>query len=475
MNHRPPLSAVPALLALSTLFAAAPSARAGGFLIYEHSAQATGMASVRTALWDSPSSLFYNPAAITELEGFQLSLGDTLIRPHITYTPLPPDQRTDDLDGIHPAVGESRLFYPLHVYFTAEVLDWLTVGISVTNPFGLGTYWPEDWDGRYTAYQTELRTFFVQPVVAFDFAEAFDFPEEARLSLAVAGQYVYSDAMIHQKVQVTPTFDVQMELEGDGHSGGYGFSLFAAWFPWISIGASVRSNVVVDYEGTAAFTGMSPETRAGLAMMGIALPESTPGGTSIEMPWNMNFGIGFHAIPNLTIAADLYVALWESYDELTVNFACAHEDPPTCWGELASPALTTFPKKWKTAYQASVALEYRPTDFLALRAGYGYVTDPTDPEYYDAMLPDGDRHLITFGIGARAPDLFRIDVGYMLAMWDGVKHNEVGAPSGLFSNGHANGTYETVSHLLGITLSFSFDDDGMAPPPTLDPPTGPAF
>jgi len=61
-------------LALALIVAPGP-ARAGGFMIYEHSSAATGMADARTALWDDASSMFYNPSAITELDGFQVSLG----------------------------------------------------------------------------------------------------------------------------------------------------------------------------------------------------------------------------------------------------------------------------------------------------------------------------------------------------------------------------------------------------------------
>jgi long-chain fatty acid transport protein len=452
------------------------AARATGFMIYEHNAAATAMAGARTALWDDPSSLFFNPAAIAELDGFHLQLGDTLIRGGTTYAPRSLAERTADptypgrpeLDGTVPTQTEPKLFYPLHAYFTAEVTDWLALGVGLNNPFGLGTYWPAHWDGRYVAYQTELRTFFFQPVAALEIARLADLPDAWRLAFAAGGQYVYSDALIRQKVDLTSFPDATMELEGSAHGGGYAFSLFAAYLPWVSFGASVRSNVQLDFDGTAWFRDVSEATRAALAnpLLGVVLPVSTGGTTGIELPWNMNFGVAFHGVPRLTIAADLYVGLWESYDTLVVEFACATDG--SCWEQLNQRGIV--PKNWKTALQASFGLEYRPLDALALRLGYGYATDPSDPQYYDPMLPDGNRHLICAGFGVRADEYFKFDVGYMLALWEGDKLNEIGAPSSPppAANGYANGHYETVSHLLALTVTVNFGGEEEGAVQTLD-------
>jgi long-chain fatty acid transport protein len=463
------------------LLAARP-AQAGGFMIYEHGASATGMAGARTALWDEPSALFFNPAAITMLDGFQLQLGDTLIRPFIKYTPLsvadrqahwdelhaenPTWPNNPDLEGTFATSAESRLFYPLHFYFTAKVLDWLSLGLGVNNQFGLGTYWPKHWQGRYVAYQTELRTFFVQPTVAVDFARAFDLTEELSLSLAAGGSYVYGDAMFKQQVDLAFFPDATMEMEGSANGGGYNLALFFAWMPWVSVGASFRSHVMMDYEGTAAFTGISPENRAFLAATGMSLPESTGGSTSIDLPMNMNFGVAFHGLEHFTFAVDAYVAFWESYDELRVVFDCSTDG--TCWDQLNPRA--TFPKDWHTGYQISAGIEYRPIDELALRIGYGYVNDPSNPTTYDALLPDGERNLFSAGVGFRMADYAKIDVGYMLAMWENTKLNAVGQPIAPAINGMVNGTYETVTHLLAVSLSFAIDGDANGASARLDPP-----
>ena len=468
-------TALTLVLCLAALFAAR-EARAGGFEIYEHSALATGMADARTALWDDPSSLFYNPAAIAELDGYQLVIGDTLIFAENKYDPALPDCESPTDTGCgEPAKTKSHVFYPLHLYFTAEITRWLKVGSGVNNPFGLGTFWPPDWDGRFTAWQTDLKTFFFQPTLAIEIARLAHLPEDFAIAIGVGGYYVYSQALIRSKLYdaglMDPDDSANMKLEGSGHGGGYHFSLFAAWKPWISLGASVRSNVPVNYSGTANFWAPEGEVWADFMRMTGLLPEKTGGSTRIEMPWNMNFGLAFHGLKKFTFAIDVYVTLWESYDTLKVHFDCADipaGEPGSCAAILNQEAV--YPKKWHTGVQLSFGAEYRPIRALAIRLGYGYVTDPSNPAYYDAMLPDGNRHLICFGIGYRAPRIFKMDLGYMLAFWEGTKDNDIGVEyESEVRNAGANGKYKTMSHLLGITIGLSFGGAYKGEPQTLDP------
>jgi long-chain fatty acid transport protein len=46
---------------------------AGGFIVYNHDAAATAMGLAYTAQVQNPSAVLYNPAAINQLKGTQLS------------------------------------------------------------------------------------------------------------------------------------------------------------------------------------------------------------------------------------------------------------------------------------------------------------------------------------------------------------------------------------------------------------------
>jgi long-chain fatty acid transport protein len=447
-------------------------ARASGFMIYEHSALSTGMGNARTALWDDASSLYFNPAALTELEGWHLSIGDTLLLPFATYKPLPEDQRTSSTDGENATDAVFTPFYPFHLYVAARVNAWLGLGIGMFNPFGVGSYWPDDWDGRFVAWQTELQTYFFQPAAAVSIARLAHLPKEVSLSVAVGVDYVYGTARIRQKVDLSsigagigmPDAEATLKLDGDAHGLGANYALFVAWKPWFSAGLSVRSNVHMHFRGDASFTGIDPAVSDVLRILNVELPASTRQSSDIELPWNLNAGIAIHVLTQFTFTFDLYVTFWESYDELRFTFDCSTRG--TCYEGLNEEAV--YPKTWKTAYQIGEGIEYRPIRSLALRVGYAYVTDPTNPDTYDPINPDGNRNLICAGIGYRAPRFFKVDLGYMAAFWKNKKHNDVGAPSLLGPNGYANGTYRVTVHLIALSLGFSFGGPRKGKPATLD-------
>ncbi len=84
------------------------------------------------------------------------------------------------------------------------------------------------------------------------------------------------------------------------------------------------------------------------------------------------------------------------------------------------------------------------------------VSNPIPADTYDPSLPDGRRTLLTAGVGYKS-DWWKVNFGYMLAMWEGEKDNDVGDQDiNENPNGKANGTYTTVVHLPAISFSAVF-------------------
>ncbi|RME29725.1 MAG: hypothetical protein D6806_00980 [Deltaproteobacteria bacterium] len=449
-------------------------ALAGGFLLYEHNATGTGMCSARTASADDPSALYYNPAAITELEGIQLQLGFTGILPYTHYEPAEGyDQRNFTYtnasgqpvnkpvnDGQNPADTIVKFFNPIHLYATwrPESLP-MAVGFSLTNPFGLGTYWKGDWDGRFIATETEIRTFFNNPVIAVDIAELAGFKDDFKLSLAVGYMFVYGQAHLAKKVDlraaemfsrgavVDPKADMRMNGDAIGH--GWNVALYAELPKLLSVGFSLRSGVSLPFEGTAKF-GFTSEAdqmaREIMAGAGVVFPDETTGSVTIDLPLHFNAGVAYTGIDRLKLAVDFYMAFFRSYDKLEITFDCVEEG--TCYDGLN----TTLDKNWGSSWQISIGGEYYVLDQVPVRLGWGTVSSPVPKKTYDPSLPDGQRQLITVGTGYHG-SWWKFDIGYMLAFWKGTKDNDVGIGDSLNPEGRALGTYETFSHLLALTFT----------------------
>ena len=456
-------------LALALLYPQLASA--GGFLLYEHGASATGMASARTALSDDVNALYFNPAAITELKGLNVQLGITGVLPFNSYEAAGVSDRSYTRadgsvvpinDGLNDADTNTAVFTPIHTYITYEIPDsGVSLGYALFNPFGLGTDWPEDWDGRFIATHTEVATFYNQATIALDIAKIAGFKDHLKLSIAGGYNFVYGQAALAKKIDLrvietlSSSPDVigaegKMDMEGDGIGHGWNAALFLELPELLAFGFSYRSGVELDIEGDAKFS-LNPAAEAAVGILGTRFPDSTKGAVTLDLPQHFNLGLAYLGVENLKIAADFYYAFFESYDELAISFECAQSNPATC--DLRSDPIE---KKWGATWQASIGAEYTLMQHIPLRLGYGRVSTPVPSDTYDPSLPDGDRNLFTAGAGYDADDWY-LDFGYMLALWSGTKDNEVGGqdPAGN-PNGKANGDYSTHTHLFALSAGARF-------------------
>ncbi len=488
-------------LAMAALLGLLPgTARAGGFVLYEFGAQGTGMCGAQTARGDDPSALFFNPAAITRLEGTQGMVGVSLIKPISSYTAggslrqgkkfsvhFAPDGETRDVyvsDGTHSVDQEDSLFYPPFLYLTHRVTDGVTVGFGFTTPYGLGVNWPRDWDGRYMVKQVNLETYVLNPNVAVDLGTLLGAKigdTDLHVSLAVGYMGIYSKALVDKNIDFRAMtayvyaepypedeadLDGSVEMTGDAWANSFNVAMHVELPKVLSFGASYRHGFTLDYEGNAKFTipqWVSPI----LTTLGKSFPDTT-GSVSMNMPALYGFGLALLAVEDLTVEADLFLEDWRDYDELKFHWGCNDDENPCGIPEEA------MVKDWQWNYQVSLGAQYDFGDGIAARLGVGRVGTPVPEETYDPMLPDGERTLLTAGFGMPITDAFRFDVGYMLAMWEGEKTgetrtvvtddgketveyvNDVGGQDVSAENGRAIGTYETTSHILSMGLTARF-------------------
>lgn len=446
---------------------------AGGFLMYEHGATSTGMADARTALADDVNALYFNPAAISELDGLQLELGVTGVLPYVsyeaarrpdpgrTYTRFATGEVIQVNDGMNDCDAKLKGFSPIHVYAAYRIPKaFISVGYGLNNPFGLGTYWPGDWDGRFITTESEITTFFNQPVVALDLAGLLGFKEQVKLSLAVGYDLVYATARMAQRIDLRiaemlpaaqPIIDPEgsMLLTGSAIGHGYNFALYAELPDLLAFGASIRSGVSLPFAGTASFS-FNQAGQAALLLTNTHIPDKTTGRVTIDLPWNMNFGLAYLGIDRLKLAFDVYLAFFQSYDELTMKFDCLKDDPP------CDLNIDPIMAHWGTAWQLSLGAEYMVWRGLALRCGYASSFSPVPADTLEPSVPDGRQDNFSIGAGWRGSG-WKVDLGYMLGYWSVVKDNDIGGGDASGNpQGKANGRYTTMAHLLALSVSTWF-------------------
>ncbi|MCW9708568.1 OmpP1/FadL family transporter [Fodinibius salsisoli] len=406
------------------------AAYSSGFSIYEASIRANGMLGAFAAYADHVSTIYYNPAGLSGLDGLRISGGGTIIAPRSSFrgpfassSAYPSSNKRYDME-------EQNFFVP-NFYASYEIQDGLTAGIGVYAPFGLGTKWDQDWVGRTEAINSSIETIFVQPTVGYQLPD-FGIGKVkvgAGLVIAAYGKVELSRAVEEFAVQ-NDIFDLEGELERPGF--GYNLGLLYEPTEMVTLGFTYRSKVTTEYSGDADFGDLPPSL----------FPENTGGGTTLELPANWVAAVNVQATENLSLEADYIWWGWSSYDELVIEFD--QTIPAFQSDQLAST------RGYDDSWQLRLGGEYTDafTTGLDLRAGFTFDRSPLNERYMDPTLPDSDRLLFSGGLSYAVTDYLAIDAAYIFIR--AKERENRSSVNGL------HGVYNTHANLpsLGLTMKF---------------------
>lgn len=162
---------------------AAQQAAASGYHFGTQSVSAQSTANSSAAEAADPSTLFYNGAGLTKLEGTQATVNLNVVVPSVKYknaqafypdgseiTKAPDNKTAGETSGkiAKPAVVP-------HLYASHQINDRLAVGLGTYVPFGSSTDYDRDSVLRYNMNALGLQTMAVQPTVAFKLNEQHSF------------------------------------------------------------------------------------------------------------------------------------------------------------------------------------------------------------------------------------------------------------------------------------------------------------
>lgn len=399
-------------------------ASGSGFAIFTQGATALGQADSVIAHSDSPSAIFFNPALINKLEGTQAEIGTTLIYPIRKFD--------SDATG-REFETDSQVFFPSTLYFTHKYNEKLSIGLGVFNNFGLATKWDDDWEGRYIATNSELTIFTINPAVSVKLTD--------NISVAAGLDFLTLDATLEKKLNLGVA-DANQKFKGDGNGVGYNLGIIVDLSKDIAMGASYRSEIKVDIDGS-----VSHRLPAGLEFLSPFFPH-TSAETDLTLPAQFHLGIAYKGISNLTLETGLRYEGWASYEKLKFDL-----DQP-----VAGTTTSVTEKKWKDTYTFNIGADYRLNDTVSILAGYLYSGNPVPDETFEPAIPDSDTHLFTIGTEIRRKALtFGLSYGYQLL--EGRKKNNAiddNPLDGINPLTSANGKYNSDLHLVGISLTYKF-------------------
>jgi long-chain fatty acid transport protein len=410
------------------IFCASSNTFGSGFGIYTQGASPLGQGVATIAHTDDPSAIFWNPALINKLEGTQVQLGTTIIFP----------SREFKSDSGQTFRTEPAVFFPSTFFVTHKFNNELSAGLGVFNPFGLATTWPDDWEGRYLATNSEMTTFNFNPVVSYQITPKF--------AVAAGIDFLLLDATLERKINLSaltyPTFpDGGQKFEGDGNGVGYNFGLLIEPHKDIAIGISYRSEIKVDIDGDVTFD-LPPGSPPGISL----LFPNAGANTDITLPQQVHAGVCYKGLYPLTLEVAVRWEGWSSFDQLKIKFDKL----------IAGYPESVEKKDWKDTWSGNIGMKYQVSEPVALLAGYLYQDNPIPDKTFEPAIPDANGHLFTIGTDVKL-DSFRLGLAYgYQILQNRVKNNAITDPITKLTAFSANGTYKSHLHMVGVSLTYTF-------------------
>lgn len=391
-----------------SLLGTAGDASAGGFYLQEQNAAGVGRAQAGdVAIADDASTLYYNPAGMTELPGIQSAGAIDLIIPSAKLTDQGSTVNSLGARLANPASGGVSLpggsnggdpgsATPIaNFYLTAQIPDSdVTVGIGMSAPFGLAAKYRADSFTRYDSTDSFLETIDIAPSIAWKVNQWLS------VGAGLDEQYAYVKlrTALPNPLQLggpTPATDGRLTLSGHTWTTGFNLGILVKPAPGTKLGFAYRYGIQhnVDH-GAVTISGLSGPLSGINGRLG--------GSASLALPDLFNFGIAQQVTPELTLLGEFDYYTWSNFKAIDIRLATP----------LAGTTSLLTTENYQDTWSIAVGAEYQLTDQLRLRTGIKYDQTPTVNGFRDTRVPDGDRVWLAGGIHYQLTEQIGLDASY---------------------------------------------------------------
>lgn len=423
-----------ALLAL-----ASGTASAAGFQLLEQNASGIGNAYAGSAaVAENASTIFYNPAGMTQLQAREMSVGLSLVRPSFKFT----DQGSSAgaLSGNAQDAGDWAALP--NAYLSWALNKDLYVGVGMGAPFGLVTEYNRDWVGSAHSIKFDIKTININPSIAWRANE------KVSLGFGVNWQRMEAEYLRRagtidipagfQNVPFArPLSQSFATLDADDDSWGWNVGALFTLSEATKVGVSYRSSIKHKLKGDLTLEGPSQAFNA---------VGSSDAEASVELP-DIFIASAAHKLDSRwELLGDVSWTGWSSVDKVDIMRTSGAMS-----GDLAQRLDTDFQDTWRVALGAN----YQLNDAWKLKFGMAFDETPVkNAEKRLTSLPDNDRIWFSFGGQWKPNKGSALDMGVSYLYVDDTKINNGSASDP--SKGLVKGEYDSSVWILGAQYSMSF-------------------
>jgi long-chain fatty acid transport protein len=387
---------IPALLAL----AFSGVASASGFqLLGEQNASGLGNAGAGSAaVAENASTVFYNPAGMTQLQAREVSLGGTLVKTSFDFS------NSGSSVGVLGTSGDGNngggLGFVPNAYLSWAVTKDIYLGFGIGAPFGLKTEYDNPWKGAAQSISFDVKTINLNPSIAW---RATDW---VSLGFGLNWQKVEAEYIRAVAVTTAGARDSTATLKLSDDSWGW---------------------------NAGALFNLGPATKLGDTKASLKLPDTLIVSLSQKLSnqWEL--------------LGDISWTGWSSIPKVDIMRTSGALN-----GQNAQTLDTDFRDTWRFA----VGANYMLSDAWKLKMGIAYDQTPVKgPDTRLVSMPDNNRTWFSAGAQWKPSKGMAVDVGgaYLYVKDAEINNNQVASGRGL-----VKGTYSDSAFLLGAQFSMAF-------------------
>ncbi|NMF91307.1 OmpP1/FadL family transporter [Aromatoleum petrolei] len=422
------------LLPVALLALGSGAASAAGFQLLEQNASGIGNAYAGSAaVAENASTIFFNPAGMTQLQAREVSVGISAVRPSFKF------KDKGSVGGALSGNGDDAGDWAAipNAYLSWALNKDVYLGLGISGPFGLVTDYGDSWVGGAQALKFEIKTVNINPSIAWRVND--------KVSLGAGVNWQRMEAEYERILAVAnlgpvPLASSTAKLEVDNDAWGWNVGALFTLSPTTKVGVSYRSKIDhkldgdLKVEGPAAqFGGIDPRLRSVKAKVDVEVPDTL--------------------ILSVTQKLD---DRWEMLGDLSWTGWSSVKDVPIVRdsGVLAGSTAQTLKADFKDTWRVALGANYRLDDAWKLKFGIAYDQTPVkDKERRLVSLPDNDRTWFTFGGQWKVSKTNTLDLGaaYLYVPKTKIDNNQLAD-----GRGRVTGEYTSSVWILGAQYSMAF-------------------
>lgn len=412
----------------AALAALSGGAAASGFALVENGASGMGNAYAGgAAIAEDASTVYFNPAGMSRLQGSQLVVAAHEIGPSAQFSNT--GSQAAALRPLGTATGDALGWTSVpNAYFVTEINPKTRFGFGVSVPFGLQTEYAPGWVGRFQALQSSVQTVNLNPSLSYQLNDG--------LSIGGGLNYQRIRAGLTSAQSFAALGEGYANMSGSDAAWGYNLGALYETASGARFGVAYRSSLSYKLSGTMLVT----DPTGAVALNTAATADfKTPDTLSLSYfrPLNQQWDV----------MADLTRTGWSSFQELRILQAST--------GGL----LQVTPENWRNTWRVAIGSSYHYSAQWTARIGLAYDQTPVSNAFRTARIPDSNRVQIAAGGQYKPSKDNVVDFGYThLFMNNAAINNNTGStgtPSAT-TVGTLLGNYSNSVDILSVQYAHNF-------------------